>query len=772
VDDFVDTQRAVRAVTPRPGPADDPRDHALLARSPRGPRWLLVPLSLALAAASLAVVSAGTAGAGSSQRVAREPAPVASLEPAATATLWRHLVSMRQSRQARAQADCRPLRGVFYAATDFLRLATKLAEHASPCAQYYVSIPPLVADKTMPRPNQASRIRALGSNFHAMAEIHYATWERWVASTGSSWYAAGTTAREHMAAAGYDVAKGDTWVVNESTSAVRRGTGEARANLRELLRGLYEGDGTQPTRGALFVVGIGQGTKDVSLYQTTIQNWLADSAFWADVATYVSDWSQEVYGDVRNWAVPGVPTSVRREYLNDYLQHPIVLANVGPPAIETARSYVRAAFSPLANAAWERESGYGWTMVPAEQMAGYVSAQVDALRTFSSTSGQPQDHWGFAWAPRNGSGLSASEFAAQTGRILDRLGSAIRDSGEPADPEDPGSAACGPPPQNVWCVGDIAGASLNEAWKSFRTWTQPLLAFATPPQTISAGAPSAVMRLALTTSSGLPLQARDPLTVTLSSSSPQGTFSTSPEGPWSSTLSLVIAAGTGTSGDFTYLDTRAGTWVLTASAEGVTSGTQTVTVTPGPAVALTVSPESATVRARATQLFTATGSDSYGNAFPLSAAWSLAPPGIGTIAPRAGGATTFRARRTLGEGTITATSSDGTLVAAATLRVTPGVLRIGAITYRGGKGFARVTVAALDAAGKPVSRAVVAIVARRDGRLHYAARGTTGAAGKRVFRVPTRAGGCFTVAVRKVSAAGFVWDGRTPRNRYCRPRPT
>ena len=728
-------------------------------------------LAAALLSVSLvAVASAGSAGAGSSRRVASEPAPVASLEPAATAKLWRHLVAVRQSQQARAQADCRPLRSVFYAATDFLRLATALAEHASPCAEYYVSIPPLVADKTQLRPNQAWRIRALGPNFHAMAEINYATWERWVASTGSSWYAAGTTAREHMAAAGYDVGKGDTWVVNESSSAVRRGTGAARTNLRELLRGLYEGDGTQPTRGAVFVIGTGQQKSDVSVYQASLQDWLADSAFWVDVGTYVSDWSQEVYGDVRSWAVPGVPTSVRRDYLNDYLQHVIVLANVGPPAIETARAYLRAAYSPLANAAWERESGYGWTMVPVEQMAGYVSAQVAALRYFSSTRGQPRDHWGFAWAPRNGSGLPASEFAAQTGRLLDRLAAAVLDSDEAIDPQDPGSAACGPPPQNLWCVGDVEGARLIEAWKSFRTWTQPVLTFATPPQTIAAGAPSATMRLALTTSTGLPLTARTPITVTLRSSSPQGTFSTSPAGPWTSTLSLVIPAGTGTSGDLTYLDTRAGTWVLTASAEGVTSGTQSVTVTPGPAVSLTVSPSSATVRARGAQRLTAAGGDSYGNASPVSVTWTLAPPRLGTVAPSTGSTTTFTARRVLGEGTVTATSAGGTLAAAATLRVTPGLLSIGAISFRGGKGVARVTVTALDAARAPISRARVSILVRRDGRLHYAARGTTGAAGRHVFRVPVRLGGCFTVAVRKVSAAGFVWDGRTPPNRYCRPR--
>jgi hypothetical protein len=731
-------------------------------------RGLLV-LGLALAAmVSAGGTGAGSAHAGASGRVAADPAPVPSLAPAETAELWRRLVG-RQARRARAAADCRPLRAVFYAATDWLRLATKLAATASPCAEYYVSIPPVVADKTQQRRDQAWRIRALGPNFHAMAEIHVATWTRWVASTGSSWYQAGVTARENMAAAGYDVRAGDTWALNEVSSAVRRGAGSARANLRELLRGLYEGDGT-PTRGAAFVIGVGQRANDLSVYQTNLQNWLADSAFWADMAAYVGDWSQEVYGDVRSYAVPRVPTAVRRDYLNDYLQHGLVLAGAGPPTIDTARSYLQAAFSPLANAAWERESGYGWTMVPVEQMAGYVSAQVHALRYFSATTGQALDHWGFAWAPRNGTGLTAADFAAQTGRILERLAAAVRDSGETSDPADPGARACGPPGQNVWCVGDVEGAVLTEAWKSFRVWTQPVLAFATPAQTVPAGTPSAAMSLALVTSSGLPVTTVIPLDVTLSSSSPQGTFSTSPEGPWSSTLTLTIAAGSGTSAPFYYQDTLAGSHVLTASAAGATSGTQTVTVTPGPIATVAVSPASATVRARASQRFAAVGRDAYGNTVPVSAAWSMRPPPLGALAPRRGSATTFTARRVLGSGTVVASvvTEAGTMSGTAGVRVAPARLRIGSIRYGGRKNAVLVTVAALDTSGRPVSGAVVSVLVRRDGRRYLSARGVTGPAGRTVYTVPARLGGCFSTVVRRVSAAGFVWDGHTPRNRFCR----
>ena len=83
----------------------------------------------ALCAAAL--VLAGLASAGTGARPSAVPV-VPSLEPEKTEALWRSLV--RRPRHLRAQEGCRPLRGVFYAATDWLRLATKLAATPSPCA--------------------------------------------------------------------------------------------------------------------------------------------------------------------------------------------------------------------------------------------------------------------------------------------------------------------------------------------------------------------------------------------------------------------------------------------------------------------------------------------------------------------------------------------------------------------------------------------------------------------------------------------------------------
>jgi hypothetical protein len=710
-----------------------------------------------VAAAAAAAIAGGPARAGN--LVAAHP--VSTLAPAATAKLWRQLVA--HPTRFRAVADCRALRAVFYAQTDWLRLATKLAANASPCAEYYISIPPLVADKTQFRPDQAWRIRALGSNFHAMAEVHWTTWKNWVAANGSTFFAAGVEARRRMAAAGYDVTKGDIWAVNELPSSVRTGAGSDRQNARDFLRGLYEGDGTTPVKGAVFVIGVGQPTSPVAPYQSVVQNWLSDSGFWTDMSAYVADWSQEVYGDVRNVDVPGAPVQTRRDYLNDYLQHVIVVARAGPPTIAAAHGFLESAYSPLANAAWQWASGYGWTMVPFDQMAGFVSVQTYALRAFTAATGEPQDHWGFAWAPRNGTGLSVSDFASQTGAILDRLGAAIRDSAQTVDPADPGIGACGAGAQ--LCGGDQPGATFTALWQSFRTWTQPVLSFTTPPQTIPAGTPSAAISLALLTSAGTPQIATAPLAITLTSSSPQGQFSTAPTGPWSSTLTLTMPAGSNAAGPFYYQDTRADSPVLTAAAFGVTSGTQTETVQPGPAVSVNVTPATATVNARATQTLTASGVDSFGNAFPVTATWSVDPADLGTLKPLSGPTTTFTGGGRAGTGTVTATA--GALSGSSTVTVRPGSISAASVRYGIGKKVLLVSVVMVDTGRRPVAGALVSVLVRRRGYAYFSGHGRTAANGRAIFRIRSKPG-CYRTTLTRASAPGYTWHPGTPPNRFCK----
>lgn len=515
-------------------------------------RRLLVLCGGVVAAAVIAASAAATSS-------SREPVP--SLTPAATQRLWSELVQ-RPRLQSLRTAACRPLRAVFYAATDWRRLATKLAATASSCAAYYISVPPLAADKTQLRLDEAWRIRALGPAFHALAEINVTGWTAWVASTGNSWYAAGVEARRRMAATGYDVGLGDTWALNELSSAVRQGTGNARANMRAFLNGLYDGDGTLPVaRGTVFIAGIGQATTDLSLYQARLQDWYEDTAFWNDLSRFAGDWSQEVYGDVRHYAVPGATREARRGLLNEYLQHQATLAGVAPGAGDAARAFLSAAYSPLANAAWRYDAAFGWTDVPVELMQDYVSAQTYALRSAGSS------RFGYAWSPKNLTGIATADFNAQTDALLVRLAAAIADSGD--TPE----AACGA----TSCSGNLDGATATTAWQTFGAWKPSRLMFTSPEQTLAPGAAPAMLTVELQTSTGTAYTAGVPVPLELSSSSPTGELSTSPVGPWTATLATQIVSGL-TAASFYFRDSGSGPVTITAAAAGKATATQAVTV--------------------------------------------------------------------------------------------------------------------------------------------------------------------------------------------------
>ena len=488
--------------------------------------------------------------------------PVPSLTPARTQALWEQLVRRPRPPQLRAFGACSPLRAVFYAGTDWLRLATKLAATPSPCAQYFVSIPPLAADKTRFRSDQPWRIRALGPQFHALAEINITGWTRYVDETGSSWFAAGAEARRRMTASGFDVTAGDGWALNELTSAVRQGTGQARGNMRAFLNGLYDGEGARPVKGAVFITGIGQNTGDVSVYQARVQDWYEDEPFWTDISRTVSDWSQELYGDVRTYAVAGQPPLARAAALNEYLLHQPTLANVAPATAGAARAFLAATYNPLANAAWIYDASFGFTNVPVDVMQDYVSGQTYALRA----AGLPR--FGFAWAPRNLTGIP--DFAAQTDALLARLAAAIRDSAGA-----PESACAG-----GWCTRSVAGAAFTPKWRSFATWSPSLLAFTTPPPTLVAGTP-VPLAVELRTSTGIPYTTGLPLAVTLTSSSATGAFSTSPTGPFAPTLTVTMASGASTATVY-FTDTTPGAPTISANAPGRTGGTLAAVVTAPP----------------------------------------------------------------------------------------------------------------------------------------------------------------------------------------------
>jgi hypothetical protein len=355
-----------------------------------------------------------------------------------------------------------------------------------------------------------------------------------------------------MAAAGFDTGAGDTWAVNELSSAVRTGTGVARENALEFLRGLAS-DGV---KGVVFVQGIGQSTADTTSYKLALQGWLEDNAFWSAASGYVRDWAQEDYGDLRTYAVAGASADARRDQEVQYLGHPLALAAAGPADAATARSFLDSAYVAFGNAAWAWPSAYGWTQAPLANIEDFVSGQVYAARSLGAPSGV--DRFGFAWSPSNTLGLSDADFTSQTGALLDRLAAAIRDSGSSP------ALACAP----SWCTTSVDGAAFTTAWQWFSTWSPTIVAFTSAPASFTAGS-STTLAVQLQ-AAGVAQTATSDQTVTFSTSSASGSFSPS--------ATVTIPAGA-SSATVTYSDTALGTPTVSATLSGQAPVTQVETVT-------------------------------------------------------------------------------------------------------------------------------------------------------------------------------------------------
>ena len=442
--------------------------------------WVVrAPALLALAAAVVLVIPAGTAATDQPGCPAPDPISIAAAECESTTPVvpsldpeWSADFTPPPTPRvtARAAAECRAVDVVFYSETDWLRLAQKMRANPSACADYYVSIPPLAADKTKLRNGEAAKIRALGPQMHAVAEANVTGWTNWVNAGNGTWYDAGVEMRNRMTAAGFDVGAGDIWGLNELSSAVRQGTGVSRTNMRSFIRGLATANGNGPlVKGVVWTIGMGQQTTNLATYRQNLEAWLQDQGFWSDVNQYVAYWSQEVFGDVRNWAVPGTDNATRRDRLIEYLEHVSVVSQVAPAANADMTATLEATEAPLANGSWAWKSGFGYTLGPVDQMKAYVSSQVYALRNYQGRAPwRSADAFGFSWSPQNLAelGLTGPQFTAQSAELLDRLAAAIHDSDTTT--EDPGSAACGA--DGSLCATDIAGAAFNLGWQVFGAW--------------------------------------------------------------------------------------------------------------------------------------------------------------------------------------------------------------------------------------------------------------------------------------------------------------
>ena len=234
-------------------------------------------------------------------------------------------------------------------------LLDSLAANQTPCAQYYVVLPPL-EDKVTPRGRRlVEAVRSKGANFHPVAEF---SWKGWYGKPGS-WYSKGVSFRRKMAAAGYDPRRGETWAINELPSTIRSRT-DTRQRARDLIRGLYTGPPrSAPSAGAVFIVGVGQEMRNFGPYKASLRGWLQDAAFWTAITPHVAWWGQETYVSCSRVCAPGARVRIaeRSTATNDFTQHTAKLAYAGPPATAAARAFFDKAWTPVMTAFWRDAKG-------------------------------------------------------------------------------------------------------------------------------------------------------------------------------------------------------------------------------------------------------------------------------------------------------------------------------------------------------------------------------------------------------------------------------
>jgi hypothetical protein len=236
------------------------------------------------------------------------------------------------------------------------------------------------------------------------------------------------------------------------------------------------------------------------------------------------------------------------------------------------------------------------------------------------------------------------------------------------------------------------------------------LAFTTAPQTLTAGAASGTITVALEDAFGNPVNAGSALTVSVSTTSGKGTFT--PASP------LTIAAGAGTV-SFQYKDMVAGTPTLTAAAGSLVSAAQQETINPATAsqLAFTTSPQTLTAGV-ASGTITVALEDAFGNLVSASGAIAVTlstTSGKGTFAPAssltiAAGATSASFQYAdLSEGTSTLTAAaSGLTPATQGESVIPAAASHLAFTtppqtLTAGVASGTITVALEDAFGNPVT---------------------------------------------------------------------
>jgi hypothetical protein len=344
------------------------------------------------------------------------------------------------------------------------------------CTHYYYSIPLLAADKTRFHGDSATeiaRVHALGPTFHAVAEFNISAWRDWVKAGNGTWYDAGVEFRHRAQAAGFDMFPGnsDTWFAQEFPSTLvyssdaAMPSSQVRANMLEAVHGLWDGGDLVNKMGITTRLGSGSDVSDenvLRLQKQRLAAFLSDGAFWRTMSQYVRWWTEEVYPDPHDSCVGSASPGLRAQHINDYAFLMTKLAEEGGDATADARAFFRRSWTPLLNAAWGSNVGYGNNLVSADSFDRFLSTEVYSTVAWSDAHPEPGRRIGFAWQPAPIDPTSLAEVDV----MGDRLAAAINDAYQKG-----ASYACSPSGAYTWCTCDLPSAHFLSSWRDvYASW--------------------------------------------------------------------------------------------------------------------------------------------------------------------------------------------------------------------------------------------------------------------------------------------------------------
>ena len=351
-----------------------------------------------------------------------------------------------------ADKSCRiDVESVSWTGSDWERLARAVQAHQTPCGEYWISIPPLAADKKGLRVLQDDVIRALGVHPVAEFTVGEATgWANWSSP------ARPTTARGSPRAS----SSGAEWRPPAITGPTRRGcstssTARRCATRREsppTSRGRpfpARRDGRAPPGAVLRRRRDGAAAwarRDRRSLQAPLNTPLGhyepaqgrceavvrrQRVLGSAISPVVRWLGVEAYPDVRNWGVPGSSRGERRRHLEEYLFSSPPAVRDAPKSVVAARDLFERAYLPLVNGGYRAKggekfafvTGHGQTMVDAATMQSFVSEQVHAVRHYAAahTQGSPGGRIGFSVAA-----VQPDRRRPSAGRLRGRHGPELR----------------------------------------------------------------------------------------------------------------------------------------------------------------------------------------------------------------------------------------------------------------------------------------------------------------------------------------------------------